>query len=171
MQFKNKLTLDFGINDLYAESVIKSAAIADLYLEVKGKQECRMLGIDNKAQFLEIILYLSKKYKWVSFEKIKNKDSLVRKLRGYKQKQGVYEGLSFLISKKESNVVSKNAKKITDAQLAILTKLIAENESLSDSEVYEIMKLKFNDIIIKKSAIRYHIRKIELDSFKKKHIK
>lgn len=169
-QFKSKLIIDFDITEEYAENIIKSASIANLYLETKGKQECRILGIDNKAKFLDIVLFLSNKHGWSAFENIQNTSSFFRKIRGYKKKLNSYDGLAFLVSKKRSNMVSKNAKIITDDQLATLTKIITENSKISNSEVYAIMKAKFADMEVTNGALRYHIRKIEIDKFKNKHI-
>ncbi|MDM1045858.1 hypothetical protein HX004_13955 [Myroides sp. 1354] len=80
------------------------------------------------------------------------------------------QGLTFLVSKKESNMISKNAKKITDNQLATLKKIVTDNNQLSNSELYEVMKTKFEDIEVQQNTILYYVRKIKVEEFKEKHI-
>ncbi|WP_286443218.1 MULTISPECIES: hypothetical protein [unclassified Myroides] len=67
-------------------------------------------------------------------------------------------------------MISKNAKKITDNQLATLKKIVTDNNQLSNSELYEVMKTKFEDIEVQQNTILYYVRKIKVEEFKEKHI-
>lgn len=169
-QFKDRLMNDFEISQSHADGVIKSAAVADLYIEIKGSRECKLIGFDNKAKLLACILFLSDKNGWNGFSRIANIDSIVRKLRCYKKERqkGIYEGLSYLVLKKSSNRVSKNAKKITDQQLELLINIKKSNPEVSTFEVYDKLKSTFKDLKIQRGAIAHYSRSIEVDNFEKK---
>ena len=119
---------------------------------------------------LEAIIILSSNNDWIAFSKLSNKGSFTRKIKGYKEEvqKGSYEGLSFLVSKKSSNRISKNAKKITDKQLEELINIKSSNLNMSASKVYKKMNESFCDLKVKKATIAYYTRNIEVDNFKKK---
>ena len=169
-QFKDRLIQDFGIELQYAIGLIKSAAIANLYIAIKGSKETEIIGFRNKAELLEAIIILSSSNDWIAFSKLSNKGSFTRKIKGYKEEvqKGSYEGLSFLVSKKSSNRISKNAKKITDKQLEELINIKSSNLNMSASKVYKKMNESFCDLKVKKATIAYYTRNIEVDNFKKK---
>ncbi|MEO6176927.1 MAG: hypothetical protein ABIP27_17370 [Flavobacterium circumlabens] len=169
-QFKERLINDFKISEAHADGVIRSAAVADLYIEIKGSTECRLIGFDNKATLLEVILFLSPKNGWIGFNKIANIRSLIRKMRCYKKERhkGIYEGLSYFVYKKSSNRVSKNARKITDEQLELLIEIKNSTPEISAFEVYEKMKNRFKDLNVQRGTISHYLRAIDVDNFKKK---
>lgn len=170
LQYRDRLMNDFKISQSHADGVIKSAAVADLYIEIKGSRECRLIGFDNKATLLEVILSSSPKNGWIGFDKIANIRSLIRKMRWYKKERqkGIYEGLSYLVYKKSSNRVSKNARKITDKQLELLIDIKNSNPEISAFEVYERIKNKFSDLNVQSGAIAHYSRAIDVDNFKDK---
>lgn len=168
VQFKDRLIQDFGIEQDYAEGVIKSASIADLYIDMKGIRECKLLGINNKNELLQLIMSLSNDNGWFAFNKISNISSFTRKMSGYKteRKKGIYEGLSFLISKNKSNRVTPNARKITDKQLEALVNIKSSTPEISALKAYEEMKTAFPDLKIKRETIASYLRNMDVDNFR-----
>lgn len=169
-KYLDRIVSDFDIELDYAKSVIKSSVIAEFYTEIKGKRECKLLGINSKSEFLDIILLLSKKYGWVAFESITNKGSLIRKLRLYNQNKDSYERLAFLVSKKQSNRVQKNARKITDDQLKVLNQLFKSSADLSEVEIYNKLKEKDNTLAIGQRTITHYKREFVVGNFKERYI-
>lgn len=164
--YRDKLKIEYNFSDKKIASIIESAMVANLYIQVKGVREAKLIGFSNKKEIRKFILDNSENFNWV-FKNTQNERSFLRKIREFKiqYEKSEYLGLKTFISKGINN---NNSRKITDEQIEFLQKIKLENPKFSSPNIYKILKEKYPDIKISASGIKNYIREIEVNDFKNK---
>lgn len=160
--YSEELKKEFNYTPERIKSIIDSAKIANLCIQVKTVKDSKPLGFSNRKAMRQFIIDNSEKYNWV-FKKIKNQQSLQRKFLFYtktKNEQSEYLALKTFITKNANNQYSR---KITDEQLEMIKTLKIEDPTRVSTEIFKLLKVEFPDIRIAAESVRNYIRFMRLN--------
>ncbi len=160
--YVNRLVSELSISEATAESLAQSAALADAYLSIKGR-EYKKLGYQNKFELCEAMLEYSSMYFLAGFYRVSGAESLYKKLRIYRSRRGVnaFEAAKWLLVYNQNNT---SALKLTDQERAFIDRFLHNSPLAGYKKVYTALKAEFGSVSISRMGVKYQIRKV-LETF------
>lgn len=156
--FVNRFMHELNISQSDAESITQSAALADAYLSIKGR-EYKKLGYKTRLEFCTALLEFSSINFLSGFSRVANVERLYKKLRIYRERRGVnaFEAAKWLLYYNQNN---SNGRKITNRELVFIDKFLRNYPLAGYKKVYTALKAEFGTVSVSKSAISYQIKKV-----------